>query len=138
MKALIDTNVVLDAIAAREPFYKDAQKVLNLILDNKLVGYITASSVTDIYYIARKYLHQTVLQNTMRYLFRLFVVIDVLGEDCLAALDFFIDDYEDALITICGNKVEVDYIITRDADFLGNVKTTPVITPADFLARQKK
>ena len=48
MKVLLDTNVVLDAIAKRKPFYLDAQNVIDLIFDNKLEGYITANSVTDI------------------------------------------------------------------------------------------
>jgi len=53
MKVLLDTNVVLDAIVNRKPFYHDAQKVIDLIHENKLEGYITANSVTDIYYIAK-------------------------------------------------------------------------------------
>jgi len=35
MKVLMDTNVVLDAIARREPFWVNAQKIMNLIIDNK-------------------------------------------------------------------------------------------------------
>jgi len=42
MKVLLDTNVVLDAIVNREPFCLDAQNIINLILDDKLEGYITA------------------------------------------------------------------------------------------------
>ena len=38
MKVLIDTNVVLDAIANREPFCLYAQKIIKLILDNKIEG----------------------------------------------------------------------------------------------------
>jgi predicted nucleic acid-binding protein len=62
MKVLVDTNVVLDAIANREPFSNNAKKIINLILENKLEGFITANSTTDIYYIARKYLTPDDLQ----------------------------------------------------------------------------
>ena len=134
MKVLLDTNVVLDAIAKREPFYPDAQNVIDLILDNKLEGYITANSITDIFYIAKKYLSQNDLRNTMRSLFTIFSIIDVLGTDCHKALDFPIDDYEDALLVVCGDKTAMDYIITRDQEFLKKVKPSiPVISPADFL-----
>jgi predicted nucleic acid-binding protein len=134
MKVLLDTNVVLDAIVNREPFYHDAQNVIDLILDNKLEGYITANSVTDIYYIAKKHLNKNDLRNTMRSLFTIFAIIDVFGTDCHKALDFPLDDYEDALLVVCGDRTKIDHIITRDKEFLKNTKPSiPAISPSDFL-----
>jgi len=134
MKVLLDTNVVLDAIANREPFHLDAQNVINLILDNKLEGYITANSITDIYYIGKKHLNQNDLRNAMRSLFAVFSIIDVMGADCHKALDFPLDDYEDALLVVCSNKTAMDYIITRDKELLQKAKSSvPVISPADFI-----
>jgi predicted nucleic acid-binding protein len=134
MKVLLDTNVVLDAIAKREPFYLDAQNVIDLILNNKLEGYITANSITDIFYIAKKHLSQNDLHSTMRSLFTIFSIVDVLGTDCHKALDFPLDDYEDALLVVCSSKTAIDYIITRDKEFLQKAKPSiPVISPADFL-----
>ncbi|MCL2834511.1 MAG: putative toxin-antitoxin system toxin component, PIN family [Treponema sp.] len=136
MKVLIDTNIVLDAIASREPFRKEAQKIIDLILDNKLTGYITANSITDIYYIARKYLEAENLQKSMRSLFSIFSIIDVLEKDCRDALDYPIKDYEDALVIVCGSKAGMDFIITRDLDFLKLYKTLiPVITPAELIKK---
>jgi len=132
MKVLLDTNVVLDAIARREPFCINAQKIINLILDNKLEGYITANSITDIFYIARKHLNKNDLHLAMRSLFKVFYIIDVFGTDCRKAFDFPLDDYEDALMAVCGNRAEVDYIVTRDEEFLRQNRI-PVIAPVDFL-----
>jgi len=136
MRILLDTNVVLDAIAQRKPFYLDAQKIINFVLDNKLEGHITANSITDIYYIARKYLNQTELRNAMRSLFSVFSIIDVLGSDCHKALDFPLNDYEDALLVVCGGKAVIDYIITRDEEFLHEANLPiPVISPHDFIQK---
>jgi predicted nucleic acid-binding protein len=133
MKVLLDTNVVLDAIVNREPFYHDAQNVIDLILENKLEGYITANSVTDIFYIAKKHLNHNDLRNTMRSLFAVFIIVDVFGTDCHNALDFSLDDFEDALLVVCGNRTSMDYIITRDKEFLQNSKPSiPAISPTDF------
>jgi len=132
MKVLLDTNVVLDAIAKREPFFVNAQKIITLILDNKLEGYITANSVTDIFYIARKHLSRNDLRNTLRSLFKTFDIIDVFGTDCRKALDFPLDDYEDALVAVCSSRATVDYIVTRDEEFLRQAKI-PVIAPSDFI-----
>jgi predicted nucleic acid-binding protein len=134
MKVLLDTNVVLDAIANREPFMIDAQKIMNLILDNKLEGYITANSITDIYYIARKHLSKNDLHKTLHSLFKIFDIIDVFGADCRKALDFPLVDYEDALLAVCGERAFVDYIITRDEEFLRQTKI-PVISPSDFVKK---
>jgi len=139
MKVLLDTNVVLDAIVNREPFCHDAQNVIDLILNSKLEGYITANSVTDIYYIARKHLKQNDLRNTMRSLFTIFYIVDVLGTDCHKALDFPLDDYEDALLVVCGDRTVIDNIITRDKEFLEKAKPSiPVISPFDFLRLYKE
>lgn len=136
MKILIDTNVLLDAIANREPFYQDAQSIINLMLDNKVEGFITANSITDIYYIAKKHMNYDNLRNTMRSLFTVFSIIDVLGDDCKTALDFPLKDYEDALLIVCGSKVSIDHIITRDKEFVQEAgSSVSVITPNELLQK---
>ncbi len=136
MKIVIDTNVLLDAIVNREPFYQEAQHIFNLILDSKVEGFITANSITDIYYIAKKNMNHDDLHNTMRSLFTLFSIIDVLGDDCKTALDFPLEDYEDALLVVCGSKVMIDHIITRDKEFIDKADSSvSVITPAELLQK---
>ena len=136
MKVLIDTNVVLDAIANREPFSLNAQNIIKLILDNKVERFITANSITDIYYIAKKHLSKDELRNVMRSLFTIFTIIDVLGADCRKALDIPLDDYEDALLVVCGSKEMIDHIITRDEEFLHKaISSAPVISPFEFLQK---
>lgn len=52
MKLLIDTNVVLDLLLKREPFYNDAIEAMNLARHSNIQEYVSASAITDIYYIA--------------------------------------------------------------------------------------
>ena len=52
MKLLIDTNVVLDVLLKREPFYEASADVLKLTQRDDVCEYISDSAVTDIYYIA--------------------------------------------------------------------------------------
>ncbi|MDR3011718.1 MAG: PIN domain-containing protein [Chitinispirillales bacterium] len=54
MNVLIDTNVVLDILLRREPYYNDAARVNVLAEKGYIRSYISASSVTDIFYIAKK------------------------------------------------------------------------------------
>ena len=57
MKALIDTNVIIDALTSREPWKESAEKIFLMTANQVMEAYITASSATDIYYLVKKYLH---------------------------------------------------------------------------------
>lgn len=65
MKILIDTNIVLDVLLKREPFYEEAAKVLKLAAKEYMQEYVSASAVTDIYYIAYKMLRDRTTVRTL-------------------------------------------------------------------------
>jgi predicted nucleic acid-binding protein len=50
----MDTNVVLDYLLEREPFLQDAEALFQAIGSEQVVGYVTATTLTDIFYIARR------------------------------------------------------------------------------------
>ena len=138
ISVLLDSNVILDAVAHREPFNKNAEVIFMLAAERKLKGYITANSLTDIYYIAKKQLSDLSAREALRYLFKVFSVIDVTGEDCQEALEFAMPDFEDAVVVSCSVKVNIDYIITRDEIFLASNNVRNVVSPAEFLAIMEK
>jgi len=133
LKALIDTNVVLDALASREPFRAEAEKIFMLAAEEKFRGFVTANSITDIYYLVRKSVSDATAREALRKLFHLFTIVDISGEDCEAALESPSDDYEDALVANSAAKAGIDHIITRDADFLKTQAGVSVVAPAEFL-----
>ena len=134
MKVLIDTNVILDFFLARAPLYEAAKDIFKLISQDEISAFATASSITDIYYIAAKRLGDHAAREILRNLFSLLVIITVDGDDCAQALDLPVRDFEDALVTTCASKIDIDYIITNDAYFLKiDTSLAHVVTPADFL-----
>ena len=52
MKIFLDTNVILDVLVKREPFYIDSSKVLTLVNEKIVSGYISAITINNIYYIS--------------------------------------------------------------------------------------
>ena len=50
--------------------------------------------------------------------------------DCFATIDSPLPDFEDALVVVCADKENLDFIITRDIEFL---KFTQAVSPKDFL-----
>ena len=53
MNVLIDTCIIIDALQSREPFNKDAEAVFLSVANRRCVGFLTANSITDIYYVCR-------------------------------------------------------------------------------------
>ena len=97
MKLLVDTNIILDALASRKPFAADAEKIFLLAAREKVEAYISASSITDIYYILRKYSSEENSRHSIFSLCQIFKVVSVSATECIEALESGIPDYEDAL-----------------------------------------
>ena len=60
-EGMIDTNVILDVLLERENFVEESYKILSMCEEHRINGSVSASSVTDIFYLVRKYTHSTEL-----------------------------------------------------------------------------
>jgi hypothetical protein len=54
-------------------------------------------------------------------------VLDVGQGDCVKALELPMEDYEDALLSICAKRVNADCILTRDVQHFRNSPVKPVL-----------
>ena len=54
MKALVDSDVVLDFLIKREPFFETSGRVVELCSRSKVDGYMAAHSITNLFYLLRK------------------------------------------------------------------------------------
>jgi hypothetical protein len=54
MILLLETNVVLDVLLRRPDWLADAEIIWKASEDGRLSSYISASSITDLYYISRR------------------------------------------------------------------------------------
>jgi predicted nucleic acid-binding protein len=135
MRVLIDTNIILDLFLSREPNITAAQKIFTLAAQEKIEACATASSVTDIYYVTAKRLGDRATREALRDLFNLVTIVNVDGSDCIQALDSLIPDFEDALVAVCANRIDVEYIVTNDNAFLKTGSgAAPVMSAERFLA----
>ena len=132
MKVLLDTNIILDTLLLREPHNKYSDKIFDLIGSNVITAYVNTSSITDIYFIARKKLSDAETREKIRQILTAFQAIEVTKDDCMKALKSLMPDFEDALVTVCAEKVNIDYIVTRDDEFL---KMPKAIAPDKFLEK---
>lgn len=115
MKLLIDTNVVLDVLLRREPFFKPAAEVLNLTQRDDVRAYVSASAITDIYYIANRQMKDRAAVRAL--LERLLMVVSVAAvseREIQNALGLEWVDFEDSVQYSVALLNEMDGIITRN------------------------
>jgi predicted nucleic acid-binding protein len=133
MKILIDTNILLDVLLNRQPYCRDAAKII-VLSENKIVeSYVSASAVTDIYYIMqKKYKNKQTTIALIKKILRVISVAAVTGNNIYQALDLGWNDFEDSVQYIVGESIYADYIVTRNTDDFNN-SAIKIATPEQFL-----
>lgn len=132
MKLLIDTNVILDMVLKRSGC-DISMELFRKVKDIGASAYITASSVTDIFYIIRKETRDTnrtyvIMEN----IFRLVEVLSVTEKDIQDAFEQKWKDFEDCVQYMSGKNSRMDYIITENCKDYANVML-PVMTPEAWI-----
>lgn len=132
MRLMIDTNIILDVIIKRQPFYTCSRQVLKLCENKEISGFVSASSITDLYYIIHKYIHDN--EKTYGYLGYILDIVKVLpvtNADVLTAFQKRASDFEDCLLATCAKTNQCDGIVTRNADDYKEFEVT-VYSPEDI------
>ena len=115
MKLLIDTNVVLDVLLRREPFFRTAAEVLNLTQRDEVREYVSASAITDIYYIANKQMKdRDAVRDLLKRLLMIVSVAAVSEWEIQNALNLAWGDFEDSVQYSVALLNEMDGIVTRN------------------------
>ena len=132
MKVLIDTNVILDILLQRQPWYTNAALIFSLTKNKIIQSFVSATSVTDIYYLSQKDLGKRSAKESIKKLFQVFCPAAVTDKDIYKALDLDWEDFEDSVQFIVGESISVDYIVSRNIrDFSSG--TIPAVTPEQFM-----
>ena len=135
MRIMIDTNVILDCLLDRQPFADDAQEILEQCARGKHEGCILASTVTDIFYIAEKYMddiHELYL--LMDELLEELLLIALSRRDLMLAVDRRELDFEDCVLSVCAESAGCDVIVTRNLKDFKNSNVMAVL-PKTFIKK---
>ena len=115
MKLLIDTNILLDVLLKREPFYYKAVEVLELVQYDNVQEYVSAAAVTDIYYIAYKYLKDKgLVRQLLKKLMGIVSIAAVSEKEIEESLELAWNDFEDSVQYAVALLNEMDGIVTRN------------------------
>ena len=132
-KILIDTNVLLDYLLEREPFFEDAKKVILSCTEGNTKGCIAAHSISNMFFILRK---DYTAKERREILSNLCTIFDVEGIDKAKLLSGLANekfsDFEDCLQMECAKSYGAEYIVTRNvSDY--SVSDIKAILPNEYL-----
>ncbi len=130
-KVLVDRNIVLDLLAERKEFYREAQELFSMADRDEVRLYISSLTFANIYYI----LSQKMKINNVRKILRKFkVLVEVLAvNDKIIDLSLESDfkDFEDAIQCYTAVENGIDTIVTRNLKDFKTAKI-PVLTAKAF------
>ena len=134
MGALVDTNVVLDALANREPWAKEARDLLFLAACGKLDLALSGSTITDVFYLVNRYVthDKRVSAEVVDTLMQSLSVVNVGMRECLFAAHSPIADFEDAVVAEAARTAGLDCIVTRNLEGYAQSEVSAV-SPHDYL-----
>lgn len=134
MKILLVTNIVLDVLADRAPFAEEAATIFKLCETRQVEGVIYALTIPNLVYVMRKELERDQISGVLQKLTAIFEVADMRAEDLRKAAALPIPDFEDALQSVCAQRIKADYIVTRNIkDFLQS--KVMAVKPSELLER---
>jgi predicted nucleic acid-binding protein len=131
-RLFLDTNVVIDFLDERVPFYEPIARIVTLA-DSKIVVLVaSALSYPTVDYVLSKIKGKERVKANLRR-FKIVSEISALNESVIEkGLNSKFTDFEDSLQYYCALQANCAIIITRDVkDF--KESTLPVMTPEAYL-----
>lgn len=131
-KVFIDTNVLIDFLGEREPFYNAAARIVSRADRKELTLIASSLSYATASYILMKYNPKELILEKMRQ-FNILCTIANVGADVVnKSLDSDFPDFEDALQYYSAVNAGASIIITRNKKDFSH-SSLPVYTPDEFL-----
>jgi predicted nucleic acid-binding protein len=129
----LDTNVLMDILANRQPFYKSSAEIYKLGLRKKVVLFTSSNTISTLHYLLKKF---TTEENIRQSLDEVTTVLSIIPVDIniiKKSLKSNHKDFEDAIQIVSAQSINnMDCIVTRDLkDY--KFAEIAVLTPDDFL-----
>ena len=121
---------MLDLLLAREPWLREAQPLWDARDAGRLIAYLPASVLTDIFYVCRKHVGLNRARQAVEACLHGLVVIGVDRSTMAAALSLPGNDFEDNVQIACAQSAGLDLIVTRNTVDFAHSPIVAVEPPA--------
>ena len=132
MRVLLDTNVVLDFVLARQPFFVKVDENFVKLQNDEFEAFVSPITPINVFYTTRKEKDKTVAFAAIEELLKLVQITKSDNRIFQNALLLGFKDYEDAVQHECALAENLDAIVTRNTKDYKN-SSIKVYTPTEFL-----
>lgn len=131
----LDTDILMDVFARREPFFIHAARVLTLVEERHIIGCTSSLIFSNLYYILRRLSSRDAAINHLRKLQTLVKTLTVDERSIDFALNSSFTDFEDAIQYHTAKQYQIRYLITRNIrDYnAADKRVITVCTAEDYL-----
>lgn len=135
-KVFIDTNILIDFLGERDPFYEAAARIASRADRTEIELLVSSLSYATASYILMRYNPKEMILEKMRK-FNTLCTITNMGADVVnEALYSSFPDFEDALQYYSAKNAGTEIIVTRNPkDYL--LSSIPILTPDEYLLQTK-
>lgn len=131
-KVFLDTNIVIDFLGDRHPFYDSAAKIMTLRDLNKIKLFTSPISISTSYYILSKFENKKIALEKIS-MFKVLASVSVINNEVVEkAINSNFKDFEDSLQYFSAIETNCDLIITRNEKDFKNA-LIPVLNPDSYL-----
>ena len=132
IKLFLDTNIILDVMAQREPFNASANSVLKIGIEGRVVLCATPLTFANCAYILKKsYKHADPIRVINAYKQYIFAA-PMDDAQCEKALSSKMPDFEDMLQYEAAFAYKCDYILTRNKQHFPT-DGIPILSADEFI-----
>lgn len=131
-RLFLDTNVVIDLLGEREPFYQNAAQIATLADKGKIQLVVSALTYSTAYYVLSKFEKQKVVMEKLRKFKVIAETSDLTDKIIDKALTSGFSDFEDALQYFCALQTNCNILLTRNENDY-KIAEIPVLSPEEFL-----
>jgi len=131
-RVFVDTDIIYDLLAKRDPFYLAAAQLFTLADEGKVQIYISALSLANLHYLISKQRTEEEAKEILRK-FKVLVQVAPLNDKIIdLALNSEFSDFEDAIQYYSALQNEIEVLLTRNLKDYKKAHIT-VLTAQDFI-----
>lgn len=133
MKVFLDTNVVIDLLGKRDPFFTAAAEIATLAVEKRLEIVVSSISFVTVFYVLRKVFSEETVYAKLQKMVAICSISPVDNSTVLMSLNAGMKDFEDAVQYHSAITSGAEIIVTRNAKDFKNV-ALPILTPDEFMS----
>lgn len=113
-RIFFDTNILLDMLTEREPFFESAAALWAMAEKRQIEGVVSAMSLPTVYYLLRRVVGHRKAMTAIKGVRNVFEIVPLDKRMIDQALDGGFGDLEDGLQACAALYAEAECIVTRD------------------------